>query len=151
MTNPDLEQIQPQVSDTVYKQWCEDFRAINEIFWRVPVIAMTLTGGIAFGVGSLKFSQHMQSAMFYFLALCNFCFIVIVWRLRLGVMESLLRRIHKFEGRVKPRMSYAVVAVFTMLFGITAIFSVYAASHRDAILLPQSVSNPAPSPSSPNH
>jgi hypothetical protein len=121
------------VTEVIYQQWCQDFRSINEIFWRIPFIAMTLTGGIAFGAGTLKFSPQMQSALLYFLALCNLCFVVIVWRLRIGVMEPLLNRIYQFEGRAKPRMSYAIVATFTILFTITGVFSAYGALHRDLI------------------
>jgi hypothetical protein len=120
----------------IYEQSCEDFRSINEIFWRVPFIAMTLTGGIAAGVGTIRFSPQVQSALLFFLCLCNISFVVIILRLRLGVMEMLLKRIYEYEGRKKPRTSYAVVTVFTLLFSVSGAFALYGALHPDIVLLP---------------
>lgn len=111
----------------VYKQHCEDFRDLNRVFWRVPFVAMSLTGGIVVAVATLHFSAPWQSALLYFLALCNVAFIVIIWRVRAGVMQRLLLRIYAFEGRPPPKTSYHVMITFTALFGVTIAFSIIAA------------------------
>lgn len=38
---------------TCYEQNCEHLRSMNQMMWQVPIIAMTLTGGLWFGVFSL--------------------------------------------------------------------------------------------------
>jgi hypothetical protein len=134
----------PKVSEKIYEQWCEDFRNINNIFWRVPFIAMTLTGGIVFGIGTIHFSPVVQTALLLFLALCNLCFIVIVWRLRVGVMEPMLRNIYRYEGRTKPPISYGVVITFTVLFGITTFGAGYGAVNRDLLFSPDAARATAP-------
>lgn len=36
----------------IYGQKCQDIRSLNEILWRVPVIVITITGGLGKGVKS---------------------------------------------------------------------------------------------------
>lgn len=119
-----------------YEQWCQDFRDINQIFWRVPFIAMTLTGGVVFAVGTFDFAPSWQSAILYFLAICNICFIIIIWRLRMGVMEPMLERIHHYEGRQKQRTSYVVMIAFTVLFAAIAIFGFLGGTNPDFMSTP---------------
>ena len=37
-----------------YEQNYEQFRSLNQIMWQIPVLAMTLTGGLWFGVSSIQ-------------------------------------------------------------------------------------------------
>jgi hypothetical protein len=40
-----------------YEQNCEQMRSLNQIMWQVPIIAMTLTGGLWYGVATLSAAQ----------------------------------------------------------------------------------------------
>jgi hypothetical protein len=37
-----------------YEQNCEQMRSLNQIMWQVPIIAMTLTGGLWRAVATLN-------------------------------------------------------------------------------------------------
>ena len=119
------------VPQFVYEQWCEDFRAINAIFWRVPFIAITITGGILFAIGTFPITTNVQIVLLFFLGLSNLCFIIVIWRLRTGVMQPILNRINKFENRNDTSSSKTILIVFTILFGLTAGLCFYGGFHPE--------------------
>jgi protein strawberry notch len=41
------------VSKEAYEQNYQQFRSLNQIMWQIPVLAMTLTGGLWFGVSTI--------------------------------------------------------------------------------------------------
>jgi hypothetical protein len=89
--------------DVLYEQWCEDFRSINDIFWRLPTIAMTVTGGVAVAIGSLQLTDFTVKSLLLFGSLCNVFLIFAAWRLRRGVMSELLSKIHAAESDLAPK------------------------------------------------
>lgn len=42
------------VSKEAYEQNYQQFRSLNQIMWQIPVLAMTLTGGLWFGVSTIE-------------------------------------------------------------------------------------------------
>ncbi len=124
----------------IYKQLCEEFRSLNGIFWRVPTIAMTLNGGVALALGSVRLTHPMQVALLVFVGICNFSFILILWRLRMQVMESILDRIRELEHRPKPRGRFHIMFVFMALLFVAGTFSITAVFFRDTFL-PQAEPN----------
>jgi hypothetical protein len=121
----------------IYKQLCEEFRSLNSIFWRIPTIAMTLNGGVGLALGSVRLTPAMQTALLVFVATCNFSFILILLRLRMQVMEDILRRIGELEHRSKKPGRYRVMMVFTFLLFVAGTFSLSAALFFRETLLPQ--------------
>ena len=41
------------VTKEAYEQNYQQFRSLNQIMWQIPVLAMTLTGGLWFGVSTI--------------------------------------------------------------------------------------------------
>jgi hypothetical protein len=48
------ENIQFERDKVCYEQNCEHMRSLNQIMWQVPMIAMTLTGGLWYAVATMK-------------------------------------------------------------------------------------------------
>ena len=75
-----------------YRQASEDFRQINQIFWQAPGIIITITGGLAVAVATLKFSAAVQSSLLVFAGICNAIWALLIFKLRFDVMNKLLNR-----------------------------------------------------------
>ncbi|RWA97446.1 class I SAM-dependent methyltransferase [Mesorhizobium sp.] len=54
------EQIEHEISLAAFNQNSEHFRSLNSLMWQVPLIAMTLTGGLWYGVSTSQSSQLIQ-------------------------------------------------------------------------------------------
>lgn len=70
-----------------YEQNFEQFRSLNQVMWQVPVIAMTLTGGLWFGAASVEAMAGFQYLLLILAALANLGLVVVLARLRF-VMEE---------------------------------------------------------------
>ena len=128
------------VSDEkVYTEHCAEFRALNTIFWQIPLIVMTLNGGLWFAVASLDLTDGGQRLILAFTALINFAFMCALLRLRV-IMESLLERIRKFEGRAKRSDPWAgfILLLFWILMGAAGGGAMVAACNPGAYLQPRS-------------
>ena len=79
-----------------YEQNCHTFRGLNDIMWQVPVIAMTLTGGLWYGVGSMPVALLVKQALLLFSAVVNVGLILVIRRTR-TVMGAYLDRIKEFH------------------------------------------------------
>ena len=106
--------------DTIYAEHCAEFRALNIIFWQIPVIVTTLNGGLWFALASLELTDWGQRMILWFAVAVNIAFFVSLTRLR-AIMERLLREIHRFEGRSKEPGSYTVLTMFGLLMLIATI------------------------------
>jgi hypothetical protein len=81
----------------IYEQNCAEFRSLNGFFWQIPLIMMTLNGGLWYSVASLDLSEGAQRGVLWFAALANIVMMAGLHRLR-SVMQNLLDQIHTFEG-----------------------------------------------------
>lgn len=81
---------------TCYEQNCEQFRSLNQVMWQVPVIAMTLTGGLWFGAASVGEMPGFQYLLLLFGVLANLGLIVVLTRVRY-VMGQYLEAIKRFN------------------------------------------------------
>lgn len=105
----------------IFEQDCEDFRSLNAILWQVPVIVSTLTGGLWFGVTLVEDDAFVASALFLLAAVANVSFVIVLWRLRRGVMETILQRIRAFQGSpADTNGRYKVIKVFSFLLLFSA-------------------------------
>lgn len=117
----------------IYKQQCEDFRALNTIFWQLPVILMTLNGGLWFALGGLDLTETGQRGLLAFAAVVDIAFIVAMIRLRL-LLKALLKKIHAVQGDMTVAMGGVTVAAFCGLLLLAAAGAGAAALNPAAVL-----------------
>jgi len=79
-----------------YQQNFEQFRSLNQIMWQVPIIAMTLTGGLWFGATKAVEIKSAQIALLFLACIGNAGLIVVLRRTRY-VMEEYLNKIKSFH------------------------------------------------------
>lgn len=65
-----------------YRQNFETFRSLNTLFWQIPLIAMTLTGGLWFGVSTVLSEPWFGRGLLALAALGNFGLVIVLNRLR---------------------------------------------------------------------
>lgn len=100
----------------------------------VPVLSMTLTGGLWFGAGVTdKLFLEIRFGLLLFSGLCNIAFILAALRIR-DVFHSYLEKIEEFNPNSfctgKPKKpttgklgSYSMISIYCTLMGIGGIFS----------------------------
>lgn len=121
-----------------YEQNFEQARSLNLQMNQVPVLAVTLTGGLWFGAGVTKdIPIEISFALLLFAGLCNLALILAALRIR-DVLESYLEKIEEFHpksfasGRPKnPKIpwlgSYSMISIYCALMLIGALFSFFGA------------------------
>lgn len=119
-----MQQASEETKLAIFNQWCEDFRALQNVFWRVPFFAMTITGGLGAAILAFDGPIEVKRYLLFFVAVCNISFIFIAWRVR-QVMEALLIKIFAFEGKSKPKSHFFVLTFFCVLFLLVSAFSAY--------------------------
>jgi len=91
----DSEQFQRDLQS--YEQNCEQLRHLNTIMWQVPIVAMTLNGGLWYGIASIKgVDAPARSAVLVFSALANVVLIFLLNRVR-NVFGEYLTRVKAFN------------------------------------------------------
>jgi len=127
-----------------YEQNCESFRGLNQLMWQVPVIAMTLTGGLWYGVATLnEMKAGIKTLLLLLAALGDLAFIVVLVRVR-AVMAAYLEKIKDFNPGSFPAAAVpgsvwsflgkeltakgekVVVRTFSILLGLAALGSLVA-------------------------
>lgn len=128
----------PSREQICYGQNFEQARSLNVQMNHVPVLAMTLTGGLWFGAGvTEKLPDEIRFALLIFAGLCNLSLILAVLRIR-DVLESYLEKIEEFypkgfaSGKPKnPKLpwlgSYSMISIYCTLMLIGAFFSFFGA------------------------
>ncbi|MYH36216.1 MAG: hypothetical protein F4160_05380 [Rhodospirillaceae bacterium] len=117
-----------------YQQNFEQARSLNSQMNRVPVLAMTLTGGLWFAAGIAE-NLHcvMRFALLLFAGFCNLALIAAVLRIR-DVIQSYLEKLKDFhpdgyvggksESSMVPWLSdYSMIVIFCALMGIGSLLS----------------------------
>lgn len=110
---------------TIFEQNCEDFRSLNEIMWKIPIIVITLTGGLWFGVGSMNISNDAKTYLLVLAGAANVIFILVLIRLRF-VMNQILKDIKAYQVK-SMGWGYIFVGLFSLLLAFSAVVSFYAA------------------------
>jgi hypothetical protein len=114
-----------QRGKVIFEQDCQEFRSLNGFLWQIPVIVSTLTGGLWFGAGKID-DRFLQVALFLLAGSANLCFVVVLWRLRRGVMEPLLERITEYQGRPRNAGKYTMIIMFSILLVLSFLLSLAA-------------------------
>ncbi|WP_210093727.1 class I SAM-dependent methyltransferase [Ruegeria sp. HKCCSP346] len=77
------------IEQSAYEQNYQQFRSLNQIMWQIPVLAMTLTGGLWFGVSRLSDAPLLTSALLLTAVFGNLMLAGILYRFR-HVMQCYL-------------------------------------------------------------
>ena len=104
----------------IYEQRCAEFRSLNGFFWQIPLIVMTLNGGLWFAVASLDLTAIAREWILAFAAVANLAMIIALCRLR-GLMDVLLGHIRAAEGTQAPKWGWVILMVFCILLGVAGL------------------------------
>ena len=135
------ERIKFEKDKIAYVQHSESFRHLNSQMWQVPIIAMTLTGGLWFGVFTSNMTDIFAGWLLVFAGLCDLFFIPILWRVR-HIMSLLINKLNTFnpdyaikpansaEGNCLVKRDKLVVGLFTIMLFIASCISFSVATYR---------------------
>ncbi|WP_316979545.1 hypothetical protein [Shumkonia mesophila] len=115
---------------TAFDQNHQMFRSLNQLMWQIPIIAMTLTGGLWFGVSKVDDTPLFQTCLLFLACVGNVGLIVVLARLRYIMGEYLIwlkdfhpRGFVAADGYGVGTNSHTVRRVFQVLLGLVAIVS----------------------------
>lgn len=113
-----------------YNQNWETFRSLNALMWQIPLIAMTLTGGLWFGVSTVKDMPYFAAGLLFLAACGNIGLMLTLRRLRYIMAQYLdWSKTTYAAGHVSaPGTSWltgneTVRRIFQTLLGLAAIIS----------------------------
>lgn len=121
-----------------YEQNCQQMRSLNQIMWQVPIIAMTLTGGLWYAIATLeKVDPIIKVSLLLFGGVANFSLVLMIIRVR-NVMQAYMNQMKAFfpDGYASPSdpkgllwflRNRSVCYIFSVLMGVAAALCVMAA------------------------
>lgn len=116
----------------------EHLRHLNSQMNHVPIISISLTGGLWYAVSLDAASENTQFLLLIFAAICNVCFIAICLRIR-DVLQSCLEQIESFHpgsfANGQPAVpilglknkGHLMISSYTFMMFIAAIISYFTA------------------------
>lgn len=123
--------IENELRKAAFEQNHASFRSLNQQMWQIPLIAMSLTGGLWFGVSRVETYPLFQIALLFLAAVGNFALVLVLQRLRFVMGEYLgwLERnfapgFVKAEGNKWYNRSFVVRTSFQGMLCITAAISI---------------------------
>jgi len=117
-----------------YEQNFQQARSLNTQMNQVPVLSMTLTGGLWFAAGVVQNLQpEIRFGLLLFAGFCNIALILAAFRIR-DVFHSYLERITQFRPESfasgkpanpkAPKLGdYSMIAIYCTLMGIGSVLS----------------------------
>ena len=87
--SPTQEQIEHDMRQAAFQQNHLAFRSLNQQMWQIPLISMTLTGGLWFGVSRVEDFPLFQLALLFLAAAGNAALFVVILRLRFVIEQYL--------------------------------------------------------------
>ena len=72
-----------------YEQNYQQFRSLNQIMWQIPVLAMTLTGGLWFGVSKIENNSLLACLLLLTAIVGNLSLVVVLRRFRFVMSQYL--------------------------------------------------------------
>ncbi|HST91395.1 MAG TPA: class I SAM-dependent methyltransferase [Brevundimonas sp.] len=114
----------------VYDQNSQTLRSLNQLFWQIPVISMSLTGGLWFGVAKAETSPWFQLGLLGLAGAGNVVLVFILHRLRY-IMDEYLSWLERFDasgfvaapGKSWRDQPYLVRNALQIMFSLAAVFS----------------------------
>lgn len=123
----------------IYGELCADFRSLNGFLWQMPILLMTLTGGLWLAVANFALTDAGRSDLLMFVALADLLMIGALFRLR-WVMHGVQTRIRALDGGATSRVNYIIVGIFSFLLACAS-YGSFMASRSPATYF-----RPAPKP-----
>lgn len=116
-----------------YEQNYQQFRSLNQSMWQVPIIAMTLNGGLWFAAAAIHGLEVFKAPLFFLSAVFNISLVFVLVRVRY-VMGSYLDSLKQFHpagfvgapGDKWYNRSHTVVRAFSIALGLSALCSIFA-------------------------
>ena len=117
-----------------YEQNSEQARGLNNQMNRVPVLAMTLTGGLWLAAGvTANLYPEIRFALLLFAGCCNLALIAAALRIR-DVFHSYLERLEQFNPdsfangtpqtpKVPRLRDYSMISIYCALMGVGSLLS----------------------------
>lgn len=110
-----------------YEQNFQQYRAMNQIMWQVPLLAITITGGLWYAALNVTGVQDFKRPIFLLAFVLDFALIAVLWRVR-HVMSAYMVQIESFNpgsfvkasGRGLFNWPYTVVTAFSVALAIAA-------------------------------
>lgn len=139
---------------TSFEQNSESIRHLNEILWKIPLIAMTLTGGLWYGIATTNALPPLAiRALLVLTALTDISLIIVLLRVR-SVMGQYIEQARAFNPTrypdaewgskckllPKPFRKWLVVWVFSLLLLVAGGMSLYGACALTDALRPAKIS-----------
>lgn len=129
-----LEKISKEAFDrdkVCYEHNCQQFRAMNQIMWQVPLLAITITGGLWYAALNGTGTQEFNRPLFLLAAVLNVALLFVLGRIRF-VMAEYLKKIKDFNpsafveasGTGLFTRSYTVVIAFSLALLVAAFGSI---------------------------
>ena len=135
-----------------YNQNWETFRSLNALMWQIPLIAMTLTGGLWFGVSTVKSMPYFAGGLLFLAGCGNIGLLLILRRLRYIMAQYLdWSKATYAAGHVSaPGESWltaneTVRRIFQILLGLAALISFI------LLVVTMTMTNPIETKSAGNH
>lgn len=79
-----------------YEQNFQQFRDMNQIMWQVPILAITITGGLWFAAVGVDDAWVFRRPIFLLSGVLDFALVFVLWRIRY-VMGAHLVKIRAFN------------------------------------------------------
>jgi hypothetical protein len=133
-TNPSDDAARKEAFDrdkVCYEQNFQQYRAMNQIMWQVPLLAITITGGLWYAALGVSGASVFRGPLFLLSAVLDFALIAVLWRVRF-VMAAYLTGIESFNPPAFVRAAgggllnrpYTVVIAFSIALGCAGVGSV---------------------------
>ncbi|MFG1392319.1 hypothetical protein [Xanthobacter agilis] len=105
-----------------YEQNFQQFRAMNQIMWQVPLLAVSITGGLWYAAFAVAGMQEFGRPIFLLGGTLDLVLIAVLWRIRF-VMDAYLEKLKAFHpeafvqasGRGLFNWQYTVIGAFTLV------------------------------------
>jgi hypothetical protein len=110
-----------------YEQNFQQFRAMNQIMWQVPLLAVSITGGLWYAAFAVTDMAQFRGPIFLLSGTLNLVLIAVLWRIRL-VMGAYLKKLEAFhpaafvkaEGKGLFNRQYTVIVAFSSVLLVAA-------------------------------
>lgn len=117
-----------------FQQNSEHIRSLNQIMWQIPLLAMTLTGGLWYAVATTPdLPRSAQNGLLILAGIADLALVLVLARIRF-VMEGYIEKAKDFYEAGHPNTRHwllrrgLVVTVFSFLLAISGLGSLYAIS-----------------------
>lgn len=113
-----------------YEQKFQRYRAMNQIMWQVPLLAISITGGLWLAALNVAGAHEFQQPLFLLALVLDIALIAVLPRVRC-VMSAYMEKMKFFNppafveaaGRGPFSRSYTVVGAFSLALAVAAIGS----------------------------